>query len=313
MLRPDARWRGHQAGQYVTIAVEIDGVRLRRCYSLSSAPTDRLVSITVKRAAGGRVSRWLHEQLHRGDTLRLSAAAGDFVLADPAPPKLLFLSGGSGITPIMAMLRDLACRDALGDVVLVHHARSRDDVIFGAALEALAAHHRGLRFVSCLDDAADGSGSFDEARLATRVPDFAERATYLCGPPGLMARVERMWEQAGAAGRLRRERFVAPASAAIPAAVDGSAPAPDADGVRLRLFRSQRTHAVATPGTLLEQLERAGERPRHGCRMGICHTCKCRKRAGTVRNLVTGSVSSQPDEDIQLCVSVACSDVELAL
>jgi len=315
VLQPDARWQGHRAGQYVLVAAEIDGVRLCRCYSISSAPADRLLTITVKRAARGRVSSWLHDHLHRGDTIRLSPAAGDFVLPEGAPPKLLFVSGGSGITPVMSMLRDLDGRGLMGDVVLVHYARCREDVIFGAALEALAARRTGLRLVLCLSDAPGGLGRFDELRLAARVPDFPERATYLCGPPGLMARVERMWEQAGSAGRLRRERFVAPAVAALPAAAasDGPERDPDARAPQVRLLRSGRTHAVTSRGTLLEELERAGERPRHGCRIGICHSCKCHKRAGTVRNLLTGAVSSQPDEDIQLCISVACSDVELGL
>jgi ferredoxin-NADP reductase len=296
-LEPDARWRGHHAGQYVTVAVEVDGVRLRRCYSLSSAPADRLLSITVKRAAGGRVSPWLHDYLHRGDTLRLSAAAGAFVLVDPAPARLLFVTGGSGITPVMSMLRDLAHRGAVGDVALVHHARNRDDVIFRSALEALAARHAGLRLFL--------NPRFDESRLAVQVPDFASRATWLCGPPGLMERVEKMWAQADATGGLCRERFVAPRIAAVPAV--------DAPGLQVRFAESGRTHAITSGGTLLEELERAGERPRHGCRIGICHTCKCRKRAGTVRNLVTGAVSAEPDEDIQLCISVACSDVDLSL
>ena len=314
LLEPEARWRGHQAGQHVTVSLEIDGVRVRRCYSISSAPTDRLVTITVKRAAGGRVSSWLHDRLRRGDTIRLSAAAGDFVLPRPAPQTLLFLSGGSGITPIMSMLRDLAGKGPIRDVVLVHYARRREEVIFRAALETLAARHRGLRVVLCLDDAPDGLGRFDEARLAALVPDFAKRATYLCGPPGLMARVERMWTQAGASGRLRRERFVARALAALPAVEGGTAPAADAArDLQVRLLRSNRTRAVKRRGTLLDELERAGERPPHGCRIGICHTCKCQKRVGTVRNLLTGAVSSEPDEDIQLCISVACSDLELGL
>jgi ferredoxin-NADP reductase len=305
LLRANRRWQGHRAGQYTTVEVEIDGVRHRRCYSLSSAPSDPLLRITVKRAPAGRVSSWLHDHLRRGDVVRLSPAAGDFVLDEPAPPRLLLLSGGSGITPVMSILRDLDERDAIGDVVFVHHARSKQDVIFGTTLAALAARHRGLRLVMCLDDDPTGAGRFDEARLVARVPDFAERTTLLCGPPGLMARVERMWDEAGVAHRLRRERFVAPV-AAPPADADAGA-------LTVRLGRSGRTHAADGAGTLLEQLERAGERPPHGCRIGICHTCKCTKRTGTVRNLLTGAVSSAPDEEIQLCVSVPCSDLELGL
>ena len=299
VLRPNRHWTGHRAGQYTTVEVEIDGVRHRRCYSISSAPSDRRVAITVKRVAGGKVSPWLHEHLRPGDVLRISPAAGDFVLApEPvaAAAPLLLLGGGSGVTPLMSILRDLVDRDAVRDVVLVVHARRRDELIFGRELEAIAARHAGLRLHVELCD-------LDEARLARLVPDFAARTTLLCGPAGLMARVERMWADAGATPRLRREQFAAP-----PVTV----PAPGAP-IAIRLAASARTVAAGGTGTLLEQLERAGERPPSGCRMGICQTCKCRKQRGVVENLRTGAISSAPDEDIQLCISRGRSDLELAL
>jgi ferredoxin-NADP reductase len=304
LLRPNGRWQGHRAGQYTTVELEIDGVRQRRCYSLSSAPSEELLRITVKEVAGGRVSRWLHQRLRRGDRLLLGAAAGDFVLPDPLPSRLLLLGGGSGITPLMAMLRELDGRRAVGDVVLVNYARRRDELIFHASLEALAARHAGLSIHFCLDDDPGAKGGFDETRLAERVPDFAERDTYLCGPAGMMVRVERMWQAAGARERLRSERFAAPTTIAPPRA---------AGTCTVRLAGSGRSHHVSVEHSLLDGLERAGERPPHGCRIGICHGCRCNKRSGTVQNLITGAVSSQPDEAIQLCISVAVSDLELGL
>jgi ferredoxin-NADP reductase len=241
--------------------------------------------------------------------LALGAAAGTFVLPTPAPEKLLLLSGGSGVTPVMSILRDLAARDQVRDVVFVHHARSRADVAFGAALAALAARHPGLRLVLELDDAPDSLGGFDESRLVQRVPDFADRATFLCGPTGFMERVESMWRAAGLADRLTSERFVASTPAARVPTGDGA----DAQIVTIRLARAGTRFAATSAAPLLDQLERAGERPAHGCRMGICHTCTCRKRSGAVRNLITGAVSDAPDEDIQLCISVPQSDVELSL
>lgn len=286
------------------MAIEVDGVRARRCYSLSSAPSEPLPTITVKRTPRGRVSGWLHDRVRPGDVLRLGPVAGEFVLPEPLPHKLLMLSGGSGITPVMSMLRDLASRDAIRDLVFVHHARSRADVIFGRPLSELAARHRGLRLLLCLDD-DPSSGGFDEARLLRLVPDLAEREAFLCGPPGLMARAEGAWARRGAIGRLHREDFVP--RAALPGAGETTAPR-----VRITITRSGRAFTAAS-GTLLEQLERAGERPAFGCRMGACLTCTCRKRAGTVENLLTGASSSAPDVDIQPCISVARSDLELCL
>jgi ferredoxin-NADP reductase len=232
--------------------------------------------------------------------LRLGPAAGDFGLNAAAPAPLLLVGGGSGITPLMSILRELAGRGAVHDVVLVVHARSRADVIFGEELETIAERHPGLRLIVRLDDE---HGGFDEDRLAALVPDFPARTTLLCGPAGLMDRVERMWARAGASARLQREQFGAP-----PLTV----PPPGAP-VAVRLTASARTVAAAGPGTLLEQLERAGERPASGCRIGICQTCKCRKQTGVVENLRTGAISSDPDEDIQLCISRARSDLELGL
>ncbi|MGB5703388.1 MAG: ferredoxin reductase [Polyangiales bacterium] len=305
VLRPNAAWRGHRAGQYTSVELEIDGVRVRRCYSISSAPGDALVSVTVKRVPDGRVSTWLHENVQAGQVLRLGAPSGDFVLGSQTPGKLLLLSGGSGITPVMSMLRDLAMSEGIVDLVFVHHARSGADVIFGEELADLAARHPGLRLVLCLDDDTSTPRGFDEAHFAELVPDFAERSTFLCGPKPLMDRAERLWESVGASERLQLERFT-PALRLLP-------PVDSVDGVEVRLRRLDRTVVAKGQGSLLEQLERAGERPAHGCRIGICHSCKCRKQSGTVRNLVTGEVSSEPDEEIQLCISMPCSDLELDL
>lgn len=305
VLRPNAAWRSHRAGQYTSVEVEIDGVRVRRCYSISSAPDDALVSITVKRVPDGRVSTWLHENVRTGHILRLGAPAGDFVIPSPTPNKLLLLSGGSGITPVMSMLRDLAARDAIHDVVFVHHARSRADVIFGEQLADLTARHAGLRVIVCLDDDNTTPRGFDEEYLSEIVPDFAERSTFLCGPKPLMDRAERLWTRIGACDLLELERFT-PALRLLPTVSS-------TDGVQVRLARSNRSIAAKGQGSLLDQLERAGEHPAHGCRIGICRTCKCRKRSGTVQNLVTGEVSSEPDQEIQLCISTPCSDLELEL
>ncbi len=151
MLRPSRRFAGFRAGQYVTVDVEVDGTRLRRCYSISSAPgRGRSFTITVKRAPGGAVSTWLHDRARVGDVVGIGEAAGDFVLPEHAPNGLLFLSGGSGITPVFSLLDDMAARGALENAVLVHYARSAEDVIFRDRLVALAERHPGFRLILLL-------------------------------------------------------------------------------------------------------------------------------------------------------------------
>ncbi len=294
VLAPNHHWRGHRAGQHTVVEVEMDGVRVRRCYSISSAPGERFISITVKRQPGGRVSSWIHDNLRSGSVIGLAPATGDFVV-DETPRPLLMLAGGSGITPLMSMVRDLAARGAIHDVGFVCFARSPADLIFGRELGALASRHDGLRVVVF-------HGLFDEANLAAAVPDLALRETYLCGPAPLMTRVETMWTEAGVRERLHQERFVAPVLRSTAAGSE-----------RITLTQSGRTIEMRAADSLLVGLEQAGEKPAHGCRMGICGTCKTRKKSGTVTNLLTGQVSSDPDEDIQLCISTPCSDVELAL
>ena len=316
VLSPNAHWwsaggtrapsQSHRAGQFVTVGVEVHGVRTSRCYSLSSAPGARRVAITVKRArsqAGtpGVVSSWLHDHVKVGDVLRLGPPGGDFVLPEAAPGKILLLSGGSGVTPVMAILRDLAARGAIGDVVFVHAARARRDVVFHRELEAMASRHAGLRLAVVTEDT---DGRLDEAKLRAAVPDLDARATWLCGPPGMMEALAPIWERKGMEGLLCTERFVAAAQAA-----------PLAGGARVTLTLATSGRAVTAEGgaSLLEQLERGGATPAYGCRMGICNTCRCVKRAGVVEDMRTGALSSEPDEEIRLCVSRARTDIELAL
>lgn len=299
VLAPNRLWPGHRAGQFVTVEVEIDGVRVERCYSLSSAPDDEHVAVTVKRVPGGRVSAWMHDYLRRGHVVRLGSPMGEFILPTSISPKRLFVSGGSGITPVMSILRDLARSGAVGDVVFVHAARSPRDLIFGDELAELAAQHTGLRLVLV-------TGPLDRGALEASVPDLAEREAMLCGPPAMMEALAPTWTERGLAGQLKVERFAPVARLAAPASGRR-------ERVTLKLLLSGRTVESTRSGTLLEELERDGERPPYGCRMGICNTCTCRKRAGAVENIVTGVVSSEQDEDIRLCISRARSDVELAL
>ena len=291
-------WPGHLPGQWVPVEVEVDGIRLRRCYSISSPPNAPHLEITVKRVPGGRVSNWMYTHLHAGDFVRLGAPAGDFVVPEAARRNLLLLSGGSGATPVIAILRDLAHRRAIEDVIYLHAARSRRDVLFAGELARLSSLHPGLQVVLHLDDAAP---RLDATQLRKLVPDLARRETFLCGPTGMMDAVAPAF--VGLEGRLHHERFVA----AKPAA------AASGGGALIHLGRSKRTITTTGRGTLLDELEQAGERLEYGCRMGICNTCRCSKRSGVVENVLTGAISTEPDDEIRLCVSVARSDLTLAL
>ncbi|HEY5933564.1 MAG TPA: ferredoxin reductase, partial [Kofleriaceae bacterium] len=293
-LRPGRGWRGHRPGQHVRVTVAINGRLATRTYSISSAPDARCFTITVK--AQGRVSTYLVRDVSVGSHLTIGAPEGDFVLPDDVPEKIAFITAGSGITPIMSMLRTLAARGELADVVHVHYARG--EVIFGDELRALAASHPGYRLA--IVDTREDRRRFSAMRLAEWVPDWRERETWACGPQGLMDSIERCFD---GVGTLHVERFTA-ALAPIPANEHGGT-------VRFKSSRTERTSDGRTP--LLRIAEDAGVSAPHGCRMGICHTCDATLLSGRVRDLRTGETITEPGARVQVCVCSAAGDVELAL
>ncbi|MBS2938779.1 iron-sulfur cluster-binding domain-containing protein [Nocardioides sp. J2M5] len=296
-LQPTATWRGHRAGQHVQVGLDLPGSarRTTRCFTISSAASGpgEPITLTVRAHADGQVSRHL-VAAQPGLVLHLSQAQGDFTLpVSPATPgidPLLFVTGGSGITPAMSMLRTLL-RDGYDGragrpVTFLHYSRSAEDQVFADELAAI--------------DAADNDVTVhlrhgtrvSELELRRFAPRFRDTDTWLCGPAAMMDVVR---EAYGESPRLRTERFKAP-----------TAPSGTAEGA---LTFAATDRSVPNDGTsVLEQAERAGLRPEFGCRMGICFTCTARKTEGTVRNVLSGAESSLPDEDIQICVSAPVGD-----
>ncbi len=294
VLRPGAGWTGHLAGQWVRLGVEVDGVVQSRSYSLTSPPRpDGLLSVTVVPVAGGVVSTVLAREVRPGDLLRLDRAAGEFVLPSPLPERLLLISAGSGITPVVGLLRDLAARGPLADVVLVHSARTREDVVLGEELRSLAANHPGCRLV---ERHTRADGRLTPEQLDALVPDRAERAAYACGPAELLDALEAHWARSG--GVLRTERF---AARLAPGAGDGGT---------VTFARTGRTAAVAG-GPVLSAGEDAGVLLPSGCRMGICFGCVVPLRSGVLRDLRTGEAAGEPGDLVQTCITTPCGDVVL--
>ncbi|WP_112238317.1 ferredoxin reductase [Kribbella monticola] len=294
VLRPGGAWRGHQPGQYVRIGIEVDGVRLWRSYSLTSAPENGLLTITAKAVPDGVVSAHLAQELRPGQLVHLDQAVGDFVLPDPAPTKVLFVTGGSGITPVMGMLR--AGLDRLKDVVLVHSEACADDVIFGSELRRFAEDGR-LRLV---EQHTDTHGRLDVAALAELVPDLAERETWACGPAGLLDALEEQWADPEL---LHTERF-------------RTALAEPGDGGTVRFTAAGVTLEADGATPILEAGEDAGVLMPSGCRMGICFSCVLPLREGSVRDLRSGEVTTAAPGDgvlIQTCISAAAGSCDIDL
>jgi ferredoxin-NADP reductase len=305
-LRANRAWEGFRAGQFIQVAVEIDGVRRARCYSPASvAGTARELELTVKSHPEGRVSNFLIERARPGMLLAVDQAKGDFQLPDERPERVLLISGGSGITPVMSMLRTLCAEDHEGPITFLHFAPDPERAIYRDELERLAATRPNVRLIRSYTRApgvGEADGHFDATQLVGCEPDYASAETFACGPPALLDAVRETWAACGLESRLHVESFVPPTLAAPSGVAEGSVYFAGSD---LRLDNSG--------ASLLEQAEGVGLTPETGCRMGICHTCTCRKTAGTVKNLTTGEVSSDEDEEIQICVSAPVGDVVVDL
>ena len=281
-----------KAGQYLNLSVEIDGRRHTRCYSPANAEGASHVELTIGHHDGGLVSTYLYERARRGMVVGLTGAGGDFVLPAQRPRRILFVSGGSGITPVMAMLRTLVNEGHAGEIAFVHYSRNSAEACYRDELAATA----GVRVLHGYTRSAGGDldGRFGPGHLAAAMPE--PDAVFVCGPTALVEAVREHCEN------VYSESFVAP-SFDLPAQPTGG---------RVT-FADSSIDVVDDGRPLLEQAESAGLNPDSGCRMGICHTCTRRKTSGVVRNLTTGAVSTAPDEDVQICVSIPVGDVDIAL
>jgi len=299
VLRAGRGWTGHRAGQWVRVGVQIDGVWHTRCYSLTSAPDpdSSELSITVKAIEGGRVSPYLAHATRVGTVVRLDPPQGDFCLpAVPVHP-MLFLTAGSGVTPVVSMLRTLARSGPVPDTCHVHSAPSADEAIFGSELRHLARRHTGYRLY---EQHTDSAGLFTLDRLEEICPDWRDREVWACGPIQLLDAIEAHWLDAGLLERLHVERFQPPVFAA-----------PDCDGGMVRFTRSGRAAYCAPGRPILQTGEAADVAMPSGCRVGLCFSCVAPLRSGQVRDLRTGDVHGDEGELIQTCVSSAAGPCEI--
>ncbi|HET8562051.1 MAG TPA: iron-sulfur cluster-binding domain-containing protein, partial [Marmoricola sp.] len=222
--------------------------------------------------------------------------AGDFVLPDPPPAKILFLVGGSGITPVMAILRTLVRRHTMPDVVLHYSSPTAERMIFREELHELADRHEGL---SLHELHTDVDGMLDLADLDRICPDWRERETWACGPGPMLDAIEQHFADAGLEERLHLERF------SLELGGEGG------EGGTITFLNSGKTIEADGATTILEAGEEAGVGMPFGCRMGICHTCTLRLVEGTIRDLRNGEEFGQPNEPVQTCVTAAVGDCTL--
>jgi stearoyl-CoA 9-desaturase NADPH oxidoreductase len=296
-IESNRNWTGFQAGQYTQLSVEIDGVRHTRCYSMCSvAGSSQQFQLGIKAQPDGLVSQWLVANATVGMVVGLTPATGEFVLPAARPERILLVSGGSGITPVLSMLRTLCAEGHSGPVTFLHYNASPEGVLCREEIEALAVAHPNVSVVMHY------GALIEAAHLDAADPQWRDADAFVCGPAPMMEAVRAHYEAAGAAARFHHEAFTLAAFVGEAGSVSGS--------IR---FGASGFEVASDGRVLLEQAESAGLSPQNGCRMGICHTCPRKLAAGTVRNVVTGELCSDAGVDVRLCVSVPVGDVEIDL
>ncbi|WP_094779020.1 hybrid-cluster NAD(P)-dependent oxidoreductase [Paraburkholderia ribeironis] len=310
-----------EPGQFMTVSANVQGQSVERCYTISSPPTrPYLLSITVKRVPGGTMSNWLHENMKPGNQLRAYGPSGSFTPASGRAAKSLYLSAGSGVTPLMSMTRASIDLGLDRDIVFVHSARTPADIVFRKELQRLVELSGGLRtFFVCegLGDEEDWSGPTGRLSLqllSEWVPDYAEREVFTCGPAGYMSAVRELLREGGHdPARYHQESF----DIAAGAAPEPAAPENDTahETFTVKLSRSSKTFTTRASETVLSAARKAGVPIPSSCSQGICGTCKTKVLEGTVDMKHNGGIR---DREVQkgfrlLCCSRPTSDLVLEL
>lgn len=303
LIKPGYRWGGHEPGQYLRIGVDIHGVRHWRAYSLTSDPQrpDGLISITVKHVDEGQVSPYLVRRGRPGAIVSLGGVEGDFRLPDELPAKLLFISAGSGITPIMSMLRHLDQSRELDDAVLLHSARRSEEVIFGDELRDLAKRHENFQLHEQITSDVGRMGPADLEKLC---PDWQERVAFISGPTDMLDAFTEHYKAAGLEDKLNLERFQPRL---------GLGEGEEGEGGTIKFLASGVEAESDGSKPILVAGEDAGLDLPYGCREGICHTCVGELRSGRVRDLRNGKVSGQEGEVIRTCINAPEGPIEIEL
>lgn len=312
-LRPNALFKGFEAGQHVNLSITIDGVVHTRSYSFSSAPTESgLVRLTIKQTPTGLVSRYVVNQLEVGTVVELGDVFGDMTLAHTQPmlnqqrPTMLLLAAGSGITPMISLIEELEVLGWPADVTLMSWARNPEDVLFDTNLKSKINEH--FKYVRLLESGAnlaegDLAGRPSAEQFAAIAGTLETTDVYACGPDGFMTALR------GILGDTPKS-FHAESFTPMALSIDENA---EVKTFTVTLTKSNRVLEVSNNKPLLKALQEQGINPPHGCGMGICNTCSCEKLTGTTQNMQNKSVCGTNNTALRLCINAAQGPVSLDL
>lgn len=310
----DYKWLNFQPGQYIELMVEKDGARTLRCFSISSSPAyyhqTGLLELSIRIQHKGRITPWIRNQLAPKSMVNISSAQGDFVLPEMKvsgeTQKLLFIAGGSGITPFRSMLQQQSLSklsaEPTENIHLLYYSRNAQEIVFRKELEQLQVENPNIT-ITFIDSEKDGF--ICEDHLQRYCSDYDQRSSYICGPSPMIQQARKVLETLGLAKENINFEFFGVAPIEIENNEQGA--------VHFQLSNKLVLSEKDKTETLLEQAEAEGLKPVSGCRIGVCHQCICKKKSGVVYNTRTQTYSDTGSEEIQLCISVAQGDVVLDL
>ena len=303
VLKPQKKWQGFQAGQFISITTEINGRFLTRTFSISSAPAqfieDRTIELTIQKQNHGKATPFLGNLLKRGDKVSISKAQGDFVISENSGAKL-FIAGGSGITPIRSLIKKLA-KESQDSITLIYYAQNRKH-LFKDELLTLTSNHKDIK-IHLIDSSVEGR--ICKQHLTEYCSDYKNREVYVCGPGSMIQFTNDLLSKDLPPDQIHHEYFGTPPTYDINAEQQGTV-----------FFEKSETKVsgLSSPiKTLLELAESKGLKPKSSCRMGVCHQCVCKKTSGVIYNILTKTYSDSGAQNIQPCVSVAIGDVNVEL
>lgn len=311
-------WFRYLPGQFVTLELPVGPEPVLRTYTLSSSPSrPYTVSVTVKAQKNSIGTRWMFENLKPGMKIRAIGPLGDFSYVKHPGEKYLFISAGSGITPMMSMTRDIADRQPDTDVGFIHCARSPDDIICRWELEYLARHLPYFQLGFIIEQLGRSQlwtglkGFIDRAKISLLAPDFLDRTVFCCGPEPFMATVRESLMSAGFDMSRYHEETFQPVAPQLPIAVadpDGEVPAHKVS------FTLAGKDAKCEAGFTVLQTARAnGVRIGAACESGLCGTCRVMLLSGEVDMNHNGGILDEEIEEgyILACCSRPKTDIEV--
>ncbi|MDK8871292.1 hybrid-cluster NAD(P)-dependent oxidoreductase [Paracoccus sp. SSJ] len=312
-LRADSGPVGFVPGQALVLKVPLPGGPVWRSFTISGGAGAEL-ELTVKAQAPGGATRWLHENLREGSGIEARPPRGAFTLGLRDNDRLAFVSGGSGATPMMAMLRHLAQTDPEADLAWFHAARNPAEILFARELAEMQGRMPNLTVAVGVSQAAPGwfgyRGRVDRTRLATAIHDLGRREVFCCGPQGFMQEVRLIH---AAEGGVRTQFHTESFGAAAPAAAPMIETAPDSPAFGLTV--NGRAIGIRPDETLLQASLRQGVVIPCGCGEGMCGTCMVQLVSGRVDSRPNGGLTPEEAAEgyVLACSTRAASDVEIKL